>query len=460
MRPLAALAVLAALGPGCTFVTHVDVCDRTGPPEHDVNQRTEGDQIVEPQGLARVPGGGGFLVLTSTSASGVAELRRARLDADATSLPTCEMQGEPTVTSPSTETTGADAAAVAFPAAPGEPGLLVHHERTASGERLWARPVSENGCTDNFGATPPLLVADPGPGVSVGFAHIAPLGGRRFAISWVELSRPSPSSAEVHLYGRVLDEHFMTWLETRRAPSGEAVQIPPDGDFALNHTLVPMGDGRFGLLWYESSISRFRVRFAVFDDRFAVVAGPVLLHEANDVPLLDAPTSLAAAFDGAQVFLSWVLFDETDGGRAFGTFLTANAEFLRSERAPDGGRFRIGSLVSGTETDLSATTLPSGGFLVAWTERDALGRTDATGTGIRALGFDAAGAVLFANRACDRADFPLALDFAGDQSRPVLTTLDDATLLFVYTSQSGVSNDRSGSGLRGVGLRESDLFTR
>ncbi len=458
---LALASGLALLMPACTLATAIDVCDRHGPAEHDVNQRTEGDQALDVESVAAIAGQGAMLALTSTNAAGHAELRIARLDADGTSLPTCEMDGEPTIPWTRPDTIGLDGAAVAFPPLAGDQGLVVFRERTPTQQRLWAIPLSENGCPNSFGTTPPLLVADPGPGVFLGLAHVVAAAQRHFVVSWNEIERSGSTPIASRLLGRVVSTTApLSFLETRRAPDGSAAALPPDGDLPSNHTLIAMEDGHFALLWYETSVSRFRVRIAVLDDRFAVVAGPTLLAE-EAVTLLDAPSSIAGAYDGQQLLAAWTLPEGGVAGHAFASFVDTAAGLLSSERSPDGEPFRLGSIPEGgTETDLSVTGLAAGGFLVAWTERDVTGRTDPSGTGIRALGLDARGRVLFANRACERTDFPLALSYEGDQTRPSLATLGDGTLLFLYTNAGGASNDRSGTGVRGVGLRMPDLFPR
>lgn len=456
---LRTLGLSTILFAGCGLVTDIDVCERTGRPEIDLNRRTEGAQFAEPGGLSRIPGSGALLAFTSAT-SDTAEVRRARVSADGSSLPTCEVQGEPTVPALSDART-TEGAAVAFGDMLSGEGLLVHRDTRADGrQRLWARPVSENGCVDGFGARPPLFVAEAATGAVLFSIHATPLGGTRFVISWTEFFF-DPARLEVHsaVMARVLDLRTGLFLPTHRARDGEAAALPPDGDVPIVHAVVAMGEGRFGALWYESA-GRTRLRFAVFDDRLAVVHGPIVVHDVRQrVP--DGLASAAVAFDGEQVFLAWVLGDERDGGRVLGAFMTADARPLSAERAAPGEWvFRLGSAGSASETGVTATALPGGGFLAAWTERDTTTSAGASESSVRALGLSRAGEVLFANRACERTDFLLALDADGSQERPLLATLDDATILLVYTNDGGVSNDRSGTGLRAVGLRREDLFPR
>jgi len=68
---------------------------------------------------------------------------------------------------------------------------------------------------------------------------------------------------------------------------------------------------------------------------------------------------------------------------------------------------------------------------------------------------------MFSRSACDRTDFALAPELDGDQSKPQLATLDDRTLLLMYTNLGGgATDDRNGTGIRGTGLKQEDLFAQ
>ena len=453
----------------CTLLNRVDACGERGAVPHDVNTRTEGAQTIEQFGLAATVGGGAMLVFTSTdTATGLAEVRRTRTGPTADSRPTCEVRGEPTISPPAGEQGASfDWPVTASATVSGESGIVVWREVRDGRTRLWGAMVTNNGCINLQGITPPILIAEPDPSSAIGFAHAVALGPRvpspstaqRYAISWTEETQSGTNDIGTHLFGVVtpLPLNAATFQPTVNQPDGSKASLTPDGDLPANHTLVKLEDGRFGLLWYENSSLGARVRFATLDDTFRVIAGPVTL---TSTPLPSgAPTSLAAAYDGAQILVAWVAPDEQSSEHAYATFLDTQARLLRSERSPGGSPFRLGSTDEATETDLGMTSLSGGGFLTAWTEHNT--RESAVGTHLRGIGLSAEGRVMFSRSACDRTDFALAPELDGDQSKPQLATLDDRTLLLMYTNLGGgATDDRNGTGIRGTGLKQEDLFAQ
>jgi hypothetical protein len=456
----------------CAAIKTLDVCGERGPAPHDVNTRTDGDQTIEPSGLAATVGGGALVVFTSTDTlKGESEVRRTRLGSNAVSRPTCDTTGEPPFPVPNGEG-GAnfDSAVTASPTASGEAGIVVWREVLDGRFRLWAADVMNNGCIAvPLSVAPPVLIADPGPNTILGFVHAVALGPRaqstsreqRYAISWWEMAPSDTQVLDAHIFGVVARFPLAAYSfqPTVHQPDGSKASLPPDGDIPSNHALVKLEDGTFGLLWYEHSVRHEEIRFVTLDDTFQVVAGPITLATQTTLVASDANISLAAAYDGSQILAAWVVADEKSGGHAYATFLNSEARLLRSERSPDGKPFRLGSTEEASETDLSIAPLNGGGFLAAWTERNT--RDHAPGTHIRGIGFSAEGRVLFARGPCDRTDFTLSTERDGDQSKPQLATLDDQTILLLYTNLGGTdTNDPSGTGIRGTGLKPDNLFVR
>src|SRR6185436_20896355 len=87
----------------------------------------------------------------------------------------------------------------------------------------------------------------------------------------------------------------------------------------------------------------------------------------------------------------------------------------------------------------------------------ASGHPDASEGAIRALAIGADGQRLFANRACDRADFPVNSATEGDQRRPTLTTLAGGDVLVAWTDD-GPGADSSGSHVMATVLTREALF--
>lgn len=448
-------AATCAIAGGCTVITDVDVCEQRGPAEHDVNTRSEGNQgFPHYPTIAPIGGGDAFIAFDSALPPALSEVRFMRVDSRGNAIRACDVNGEQSIASAAV---GYDQSDIAFPRNPGErdSGVIVYRETGIGGRhRLFATEITEAGCAIAGEFPDPFLVVDPAEGVQIHSPHVVSVGESRMVISWVELD---PASRRSEVLGRVLQvDATGRFVPTVGGPGTEPDTLPPDGDPSGQHRLIFMGTNRFGMIWTEHGTGVTRVRFAVFDDRFQVVAGPIRLDERTG--LADAGLSLAGAFDGEQFLLAWVLGTSETAGRAEASFVDAEARFLSSERSPDGAPFLLGPReVVGTETHLSITRLDGGGFLAAWALLDA---SATAGVDTYAIAFERDGSVAFSTRACDRTHFPMNQDRAGDQQFPVVSTLDDGTTLFIYTNGMGETSDRSGFGIRGTGLEASDLVVR
>ncbi|MCC6875987.1 MAG: hypothetical protein IT378_16890 [Sandaracinaceae bacterium] len=450
MRGRGAAAIAMVLATACTLVSHVDVCERRGPAERDLNARPEGDQTLSPSNaIVALPAGGAFVAWTSTTEAG-SVIRGALVNADGLLLPTCAADAEHPYSAREEQ---AASPALGAPTANDELALLVYRRRAAAGGyEIVGVPLTPGGCPPSISPRPFVIASGP----AISNPRPLALGGAEQVVTWTTLE----ASGRAHLLGR----RFRLRLgadpiprPTVNGPDGEAVDLvtPP----AANGVLARLDDGAIALAWLEPETAGFRVRAAVLEQDLRVRAGPVVIDDLS-LPsgLIPEEVSIAIAFDGEQLLTSWMAGNDRNEPRVWAAFLTPSLQPLRAERSPEGEPFRLGSIDVAGETEVALARVAGGGFVAAWQESGTTAHEDRSGRGLRALALGQDGRVRFANRACDATDFPLNLAFESDQTLPALATLADETILAAWVTAGGQTADRSGTGLRVVSLRPRDLF--
>ncbi len=451
----------AALGPticvaSCTLASGIDVCERRGAAERDLNARTEGDQVLASRNaIGSLPSRGGMVVWTSSSSATASEVRGALVTADGALIPTCDSDAEHTF---SLAGHVADEAVLATPRTEMEHGLIVYRRRTAMGHELWAVPITPSGCTlpvepRSFA----LRVADPG--VQILNPSVASLGASTFVVAWTEAS---PSSVRPHLFARRIGLPRVglapELLPTPNSATGDVADLVIVGAPLANGTLIPLPDGA-AVAYFEPDVAAYRVWLARFDEGLTLRFAPVLVDQiAIPSGLAVDDVSISLAFDGAQFLVSWMGGNDRLEPVVESRFIGGAGEYLTAPREPTGVPFRLGTAAATSEAEVATIGLDGGGFLAAWRESGTLAHEDRSGRGVRAVGFDPNARVQFANRACDTTDFPLNLSFQEDQTLPALARLADDTVLAAWVTSGGDTQDRSGTGIRIVGLRPRDLF--
>ncbi len=443
----------------CTLGNAIDVCSRKGPAERDLNARTEGDQAFSSRNqLAAMPGGGGMAVWTSAlPEAGTSEVRGGLVTADGTLLKTCEADAEFTY---SLSGHVADQPVLAAPRTTDQLGALAYRRHDTTGEALWVVPITPSGCPVTPGLEPAAFELRPSQaGVQLINPSIATLGDQSLVVTWTEVAT---ASVKPRLFARRFRltrvGEAPQFLPTPNGPNGEAADaVVPDAPLA-NGTLTPTPDGA-ALAYFEVESDGYRVWLARFGPDLAPKFNPVLLADAA-VPsgLVPAGVSINLAYEPDSFLVGWQAGDEQLAPVVEAMFVSGSGQYLSAPRAPNGGPFRLGAVKGAVESAVALVGSGDGGFLAAWQESGTLAHADQSGQGLRALGFTSAGAVRFANRACDALDFPLNRAQDGDQTQPALARLGDGTILAAWVNNGGQTADRSGTGLRVVGLTMRDLF--
>ncbi|MFT3713201.1 MAG: hypothetical protein QM817_36565 [Archangium sp.] len=442
---------------GCTLANGIDVCRRTGAPERDLNSRTEGNQRFSSRNaVGAMPSGGALAVWTSASTDGMtSEVRGALVAPDGALLPTCEADGEYTY---SRSSEFADEAIFAPPRTTNDFGVVAYRTRSASGHTLRVVPVTPSGCPVPPGLEPNAVeLRRTKNGAQVLNPSVTSLGASTYVIMWTEMS---PTVPRAHLFAQRFRlsgvGHALELLPTPLGPLGEVAEAVERNGNHANGTLIPLVDGA-ALAFFVVDSPRFQVRLVRFDTELVPRFNALVAEVTIPTGLVPDGVSIAVAHDSDTFLVGWMAGDENAKPVLEARFLDAKGNYLTAPRAPSGETFRLGS-VGSSEGEIALLGTGEGGFLAAWQEVGSLMHQDQSGRGLRALAFDSNGEVRFANRACAATDFPLNLAQVEDQTQPVLARLADGTLLSAWVTNGGDTADRSGTGLRVVGLSQFDLL--
>jgi hypothetical protein len=467
---LAGGVVLSTLaGPGCTLINQIDVCERREAVEHELNARTEGTQrLGTPRAVAALPAGGALVTFVSSISGDPdevrTEVRGVLVSPDGSPMPTCEQPGELTYAE-SADREIHNQPSVVPPETDDGIGLLVYSMDDGSSMQVYARPISATACP--YGTTGPVQVSlEQGPPCAAlrsdapltdlpdfrcaASPVAARLSDSDFVVLWLELESVG-HVVRTSVRARVLRARFTTleFLPTVGSATGEPVDLGDVGRLVTDMTAEALGEGRFVVLWHETETDAFRTAVRTYDDRLGPLDDPRTLRTApGDVP---DSVGLDAAFDGERLLAAWIERDEAGVSRAVASLMSGDA-------APLGDVFRLGATASGEESGVSVSARRGGGFVAAWAETGAAGRGDRSGSGLRAVALASDGAVLFANRACDRADFQLNQATGGDQLDPSLVELVDGSLVAAWTDAGQNGVDRSLASIRAIALTPYELF--
>ena len=451
---------------GCSFVNAIDVCERGAASEHEINRRTEGRQYTgRGQGIAALPSGASLVTFIS-DAPGAPEQRELRgvvLGQDGAPTRTCE---------------------------------------SATDDHTFAAP--EGDAPAQIFLLP--VAIGPPTAEEVGILAYARWAGDGFDVG---------ATGQAELFMQALTPSGCG-TGSRRLVSSEA-----PGTFIADLSVVPLGDGRFLLLWVafdSTGITSFvRARIGQPDDIVEPWLGTVSPStgapnpEGDVVDILPpgpgylavsavrTPTGILVATYRRDLTTSFqhtdvmVLSDRLEvlrpPSRVHSADVALLPEFFGFQLAFDGEngllvhnerdelgtpRVRVTSLDAAGEVQgkpyfvdahgvadqerPTVAALPGGGFVIGWEVAGAADDRDRLGTGIVAALLDGRGRLRFANRACGARPFRLNVADAGDQRALTLGVLSDGALLAAWTDEGYNGPDISGASVRGAVWRRDELM--
>jgi Ca2+-binding RTX toxin-like protein len=186
---------------------------------------------------------------------------------------------------------------------------------------------------------------------------IAPLADGGFAVQWRDNGSPSTNfegSADIQLFNA----------------AGEAVgsQFGADsvsaGDQYPGH-IAPLPDGGFVSVWprwFRSATGEYSIEAQIFDASGARVGAEILVSPSADGPKV-SPTVLPLS--GGFFLIAWADGSSAGGdGSGYGL----KAQMFDAGGVKVGAEFLVNQSTAGYQSRPSATMLPSGGFVISWSD--------------------------------------------------------------------------------------------
>ena len=459
MIRLSSTVFVAFLMCGCSLITKIDVCDRGRPEEHQVNRRTEGFQVLmSPRALTVMPGGLAFLVFSSQIRSGDLEetpfeVRGTLIGADGEPVVSCSSLYEytySTVEPTAPNGTMRHSASVAAALNEEDLGLLVFLASDPAREGNWVHglQIDPIGC--------PVLEEvrlDDSEGLHVNNVVAAPLGEDIFVVLWPSVG-DWLTLAETTIRARVVRvrrNQGIEFLPTEPSLSGEPVELSAEGFNGVAVDALPIGDGRFAVVWLVYGNNTSETWFAIYDDRLETVVEPRMVASISDQNGLVDNNQLAFARNGERYLVTWGGYDEDGKVRVFGALLDG-------EGGAVGSHFLLSDGTAERESRASVIAVPERGFLVAWEANRSASHADTDESGVRLAGLGLNGERLFLNPACCDSEAQLNGAHEGSQYSPVLALLPNGDVLAVWNDDSTNGTDLSGAGIRSASWPMRQLF--
>jgi len=438
------LLVLSA----CTLTNDVDVCGTSGS-EGQVNQNATGIQQIEGSAqLSATPDGNALISFVSAGAVFDPFFRTdiigTLIDRRANALRTCESERE-IYASNNDASSALLRSAVRVPRARGDFGAIVFTMNVDDppSQSLWVQPIDHRGCSaadstlvatypDGTLLDLPLLLETPSEAYTVlwsyGDVATAGIGARAIrpgpaGIAFLPVV--DPTTGEVRRDGSAVDllrapgllrydaatgddRFLVAWyaldgfegrivqyavfdetLELVRAPSALEV-FGDDGDDDLRGLAVAWTGEHWVVAWLgadEDRVRRLRAqriaRTGEAQGRIATLSDGVADQEGPSVALAHGPTGLLAVWEE----VGGTGRDDDMGTRLVGRLLDpATLEPRFTNLGCDDGVFPVTEGRRGNQSDVGATTLTDGTFLVAWSDDGGNGLDDSE-SAVRAATF-------------------------------------------------------------------------
>ncbi|MBO1081784.1 DUF4214 domain-containing protein [Roseomonas haemaphysalidis] len=220
---------------------------------------------------------------------------------------------------------------------------------------------------------------------------------------------------------------------------GEFLVNTETQNYQIEPAITGLTNGGFVVAWMDQSglggdANGFGIKAQVFDAAGARTGTEFLVNtvteNAQHVPAI---TGLS---NGGFV-VTWQ--DQSGlGGDASGSGI--KAQVFDAAGAKTGTEFLVNTETANDQGASAITGLSSGGFVVTWSDASGLGG-DASGSGIKAQVFDAAGARI-------GSEFLVNTETLDDQGAPIITGLANGGFVVTWQDQSGLGGDASSFGVK------------
>ncbi len=466
IRPGWVVGALACVATHCTLTNRIDVCDRPRPAPHQINVRTEGDQLVATnRALAPMPDGRALLAFVSdVSASDVDdEVRVLRIDGAGQPAITCENEREftlwPDLTHPQD---GHPIAGVTLsaPEALADAGLLVwatyEPSDTSYAPEILALPYDgRSGCLFN-GASRATLGGVPAGGRFTDL-EVVGTGTDEFLVIW---SQAAAGALAGQSFARAFHLSLGTpsWLPVQDVSGTPVTSAPAEVRFGPGSTplfaVTTLGGGRIAIASLASLT--LEPQLAVVDTAMRVLVAPFSIGAAAGM-VSAIGLDVDVAFDGSQLLVVWSTADAAGHREVMGRLLTPEGDFLRGPLSHAAEPFVIPIADPDDHVLPSIAALPGGGFAVAWV-REQPGAGSAPNRSIELGVITPAGDRAFLDPSCDRREVAASGALPGSHTRPSIVVLPDGSVLVAWSAIDAGGADVSGAAIYAVGMASRDLL--
>lgn len=183
-------------------------------------------------------------------------------------------------------------------------------------------------------------------------------------------------------------------------------------------TVASLADGGFVAMWKSADGSGSGIYARRFDAAGAVTGSAFRI---NATTLNDQQLPSATGLPDGGFVVAWTSNGQDGSGNGI------YAQRYNAGGAKVGGEFRVNTAAAANQYDSQVFALPDGGFIVAYTAGDS---QDGDGAGIFAQRYDA-------NCVKVGPEFQISLNTAGNQYQQSMAVRDDGSLIFVWASPDG-----------------------
>lgn len=465
-RPGWVVGAIACVATQCTLTNRIDVCDRPHPAPHEINVRTEGDQLVATnRALAPMPDGRALLAFISdVSASDMHdEVRVLRVDGAAQPAITCENERESTLWPDASNPQDGHPIAgltLSAPEALADAGLLVwatyEPSDTTYAPEILALPYDgRSGCLFH-GTTRYALGTLPAGGQFTDLAVVG-TGTDEFLVIW---SQAAHGALAGQSFARAfhIQVGMPSWLPVQDVSGTPVTNAPAEVRFGPGPTpLFAVATLTGGHLAIASLASlTLEPQLAVVDTAMRTVVAPFSIGAAAGM-VSAIGLDLDVAFDGAQLLVVWSTADAAGHREVMGRLLTPEGDFLNGPLSPAAEPFVIPIGDHDDHVLPSVAALPGGGFAVAWV-REQPGAGSTPNRSVELGVVTAAGDRAFLDPSCDRREVAASAALPGSHTRPSIVVLPDGSVLLTWSAIDAGGADVSGTAIYSMGMPSRDLL--
>lgn len=265
-------------------------------------------------------------------------------------------------------------------------------------------------------------------------SQVAALAGGGFVVTWTDASGQGGDNSLTSIKAQIFSA-------TGAKVGGEFLVNTATSSIQQNSNVITLASGGFIVSWADGSgaggdSSGTGIKAQLFDSAGAKVGGEFLVNTTTQLNQL--LPNIAPLSSGGFV-IAW-----SDGSNlAADPANGINAQLFDANGARVGAEFRVNTTTTFAQVQPTITSLPSGGFAVAWVD-------------IRGELIDVKAQIYSAAGVPEGGEFTVNTATGGYQQAPAITALPTGEIVVVWDDGSGVGGDASMNGVKGQIFRLTD----